>query len=405
MFEQPSFNIKNPLNFKTICKGNHVYIIDNEGIEYLDSMSGFWCVSLGYSNKKIKKNIQIQLNNLAYSNNMYQTTNLSQKFIEKLVPYFSHFKTVYFTNSGSMSCELAYRLAINFFNSPKKMGVCYLKYSYHGSSFISSLCSDQDTAFFGTPFNINNRYCVPIETQNGIVQEDLYITFLEKLFKKYNDKICLFIIEPIIGYGGVYKINKSTLEKTKKLCLKYNILLAIDEVVTGFGKTGKMFYANDIKSDFSILGKGLTNGFVPLSAVLINEKVMNGFEKIKLPFGFTFSSHPLGLAAGIAVMEETETILKNNLAVFNFKINKQNLEIFKKIKEIRQTGCMGSIEFYSKKDAEYVAHTSWEQGIVLHEAGNPFCVNWCLPLICSYKEINLFEKRLLNLLESVESIT
>lgn len=330
-------------------------LLMSDGKVYKDTMSGLWNVPLGYSNENIKQSMINQLVKLPYTSNFSgYHSETTEKYANEICKR-TNMSRVYFTNSGSAAVETAIKL------SGKQVAVCG-KHSYHGSTILSANASDQDINKF---WNIQNP--MSVHKFDGADQ-------LESICKGLFD-LSFVIIEPVIGAGGVYEWQPEVWNILKEYQQKGGIVI-LDETVTGFGKLGTMFAFEkyNIEPDMIILGKGITNGYFPMGACLINERI----EKTVKMFnhGFTYSGHPIGCAVALETLKE---------------IDKLDLE-HKQINGItRQYGCMGAIDFETPRQSLTFIKKMRELGYILEDGSeNVSTAVFCLPYI--FKDHNEFEE-------------
>jgi adenosylmethionine-8-amino-7-oxononanoate aminotransferase len=272
---------------------------------------------------------------------------------------------IYFTNSGSSAVETAIKI-VTHLKQNNSCGVA--KYSYHGSSVLSASASDQSINNWPTVVSPLNVFKFDsADTLKDIIKNNL----------------AFIIIEPVIAAGGVYEHSAEIFQLLKDYQDSGGIVI-FDEVVTGFGKCGKMFAKDvyDFNPDIMVLGKAMSNGYFPLAGCLVSERISS-----KLKFfnhGFTFSGHPVGSAAGLAVIDELE---KNGFSHqrYNKKI------VHERVKDHRIVGCMGAIEFYKKTDSLKFVNKIREKGYITENASeNLNSVVYCLPYILSDNDFNCF---------------
>ena len=330
-------------------------LLMSDGKVYKDTMSGLWNVPLGYSNENIKQSMINQLVKLPYTSNFSgYHSETTEKYANEICKR-TNMSRVYFTNSGSAAVETAIKL------SGKQVAVCG-KHSYHGSTILSANASDQDINKF---WNIQNP--MSVHKFDGAEQ-------LESICKGLFD-LSFVIIEPVIGAGGVYEWQPEVWNILKEYQQKGGVVI-LDETVTGFGKLGTMFAFEkyNIEPDMIILGKGITNGYFPMGACLINERI----EKTVKMFnhGFTYSGHPIGCAVALETLKE---------------IDKLDLE-HKQINGItRQYGCMGAIDFETPRQSLTFIKKMRELGYILEDGSeNVSTAVFCLPYI--FKDHNEFEE-------------
>jgi acetylornithine aminotransferase len=362
MKEIHSFSKTNSTTPK-VTKTFNFFIETSDGKIYKDTMSGLWCSPLGYSNINIKTAITKQLALNPYSSNFLGTNNdVSEEYCEKLCQV-TKMDRIYLSNSGSSAIETAIKIATHI----SRKNTCVVsKYSYHGSTVLSASASDQ---------SINNW---PVITEPLISYKFSNSLELEELLDK---NIGFVLIEPVIGAGGVYEHDHKTFELLKKYQQLGGIVI-FDEVVTGFGKTGYLFAKEkyNFNPDILVLGKAIANGYFPLAACCVTKNIIDNVKFFN--HGFTFSGHPVGSAAGLAMLKELKSFNHNK---FN-KILQHN-----KIYEHRIVGCMGAIEFNKKTDAIRFKKTMKLNGYILEEASeNSNSICYCLPYIFSEENFKEF---------------
>ena len=338
-----------------VITATHDELLMKDGRVLKDTMSGLWNVTLGYSNNNIKQSMMNQLVKLPYASNFSgyhsQTTEQYANEICKR----TNMSRVYFTNSGSAAVETAIKL------TGKEIAVCG-KHSYHGSTILSANASDQDINKF---WGIQN----PMSVHKFEDVEDL-ISICKGLYD-----MSFVIIEPVVGAGGVYEWQPEIWKVLEEYQQKGGIVI-LDETVTGFGKLGTMFAFEKInfKPDMIILGKGITNGYFPMGACLISERIEKSVKMFN--HGFTYSGHPVGCAAALETLKE---------------IDKLDLQ-HKQIKGVtRQYGNMGAIDFETPKQSLTFIKKMREAGYILEDGSeNVSTAVFCLPFI--FKDHDLFEE-------------
>jgi adenosylmethionine-8-amino-7-oxononanoate aminotransferase len=323
-----------------------------------DTMSGLWCVPLGYSNKDIKNEMINQLNTLPYGTNFLGRQNeITETYAEQICKV-TNMDRVYFTNSGSTAVETAIKIT-------KRKKAIVSKRSYHGSTILSACASDQK---INDSWNLNN----PIDVLKFNNAEDL-----EDILRKNTDAFVL--LEPVIAAGGVYEQPKEVFEVCKKYQQK-NVPLLLDETVTGFGKIGTLFAFEkyNLEPDVLILGKSITNGYFPMGACLTKNHMLDNIKFFN--HGFTYSGHPIGCAVALKVLQ-----ILSNTSLFNHKKFLKNKNI------TRQVGCMGAIDFESSKKSLKFLKDMLNEGYILeYGSENLNTIVYCLPYIMNETEYNNF---------------
>ncbi len=315
----PLFNIE-------IVKGKGCHVWDKEGNEYLDLYGGHAVISVGHSHPTYVKAISEQVSNLGfYSNSVVNS--LQQKLADKLGKACGYDDyALFLINSGAEANENALKLA-SFHNGKKR--VIAFKHAFHGRTSAAVRVTD------------NPRIIAP-------VNEDMQVTYLplndaeavEKELKKGD--VSSVIIEGIQGVGGIQVPTDNFMQELRALCTKYQAVMIVDEIQSGYGRSGKFFahqYAS-IRPDIITVAKGIANGF-PMGAVLISPI----FKPVYGMLGTTFGGNHLACAAAIAVLDimREEQLVKNAAQVGDYLL--QELQQLPGIKEIRGRGLMIGIEF------------------------------------------------------------
>lgn len=300
-----------------IESGQGVWVRDQAGRDYLEGMSGLWCISLGYGEKRLIEACRRQMETLAY----YHLTNhrshvpgidLAEKLIEIAPVPMSH---VWFANSGSEANDCAARLCWYYWNAkeqPARRKFIAHRRAYHGNTIASASLSGVGYAHeqFGLPLpgflhvECPDFYAAGLPGESEEEFSDRLLETLERLIESEGaDSIAGFFTEPIMAAGGVVIPPRRYLDGLQRLLREHDILLVADEVVTAFGRTGEMFGTTTmgLVPDMIVCAKGITSAYFPLSAVLINDRVFQAMvqQSERLPlFGLTmtYSGHPVGAA-------------------------------------------------------------------------------------------------------------
>lgn len=285
-----------------IVKGKGVMIYDENGKSYIDAISSWWVNIHGHSNKKIAKAVSKQLRTLEhviFSGFTHQPAeSLATKIIDVLPEGFSHF---FFSDNGSTAVEVALKMAIqyHFNNKNKKLKIIALKDSYHGDTF--GAMSVAERGIFNAPFHDLMFEVSFFDIQKQTINE----------FKKLcTDEVAAFIFEPLIqGAGGMLMHDEKKLDSLISYAQKKNIICIADEVMTGFGRTGKLFAMNYLHNtpDIVCLSKGITGGTMALGATVCNQKIFDAFysnDKSKTFYhGHSYTANPLACTAALASLK------------------------------------------------------------------------------------------------------
>jgi len=322
----PSDSLKNP---PVIVTGAHgVRIRDLDGHEVVDAVGGLWNVNLGYSCQPVKDAIARQLDQLPYYSTFRGTTNDQViELAEELRAFFAPdgLTRAFFTSGGSDSVETALRLARQYHKIRGEAGrtkFLSLKKGYHGTHMGGA--SVNGNANFRTQYEPLLPGCfhipAPYTYRNPFNEADparlaqMCLQALEdEIAFQGAGTIAAFIMEPILGAGGVIPPHGSFMPGVAALCRKNGILLIADEVITAFGRTGAWTGSRlwGVQPDFACTAKAITNAYFPFGATMIAEGVAEVFErdesgKAAIGHGYTYSGHPVGAAAALACLAETK---------------------------------------------------------------------------------------------------
>ena len=352
-----------------IEKSKGVSFYDTDGKEYLDSTSQLVCVSLGYKyNEEIDAAAAKQIEKLPYLTSFWGFTsdaviNCTRALAEIVPNGLDHF---YLTNGGTESTELSFQLARAYWKKKgsKKHIVISLYNSYHGTSFaalaatgVSKGLFEKDYApllggFIRAPSYYCYRCMLGLEYPECNIHCAGYIENLIELEGVEN--IAAIIVEPVHGTGGVIPAPPEYFPIIRRICDKLDVLLIADEVMTGFGRTGKAFGVDnwDVVPDMITMGKGISSSFVPLGGLAVNDKVwecLKGF----VASGATYSGHPVAAAISTKVLEiyKRDKIFENAAAMgdYSFSTLKAELGDLPFIGEISGLGLMLGIEIVEDK--------------------------------------------------------
>ena len=315
--------------------GNYVY--DSDGNKYLDGIAGLWCVNIGYKHPVMKKAIADQIDEIAYYATFGATVTppaaeLAAKLAEIAPGDLNH---VLFGTGGSIANDTAVRI-IHFYNNkrgkPNKKKIISRLDSYHGSTYMAMSLTGTQHDHIG--FDIANDLVHYISAPNCYRKEETYPwvktdeEFLDALVVEFENKIkdlgadnvAAFIAEPIMGAGGVIVAPKGYHKRFKEVCEKNDMLYISDEVVTGFGRLGHWFSSEavfDVLPDIITSAKGISSGYIPLSATILSDKIYDVIsdgpqaEGALFTHGFTYAGHPVACAAGLAnikIMEDEKLL-------------------------------------------------------------------------------------------------
>jgi acetylornithine/N-succinyldiaminopimelate aminotransferase len=330
-----------------IDHGKDCYVFDKNGKKYIDLVSGVATCTLGHGNKEFASAVKKQIEKITNPSNLYYSE--QQVILAGKIAKLSGLDKCFFSNSGTESAEAAMKLARKH---TKKPGVISTKHGFHGRTFggLSATWKEKIKA----PFK-------------PLLSDFKHVDYgdAQAVEKAMDNKIGAVIVEPIQGEAGIIIPPKGYLNELREICDKHNILLIVDEVQTGCGRTGKFFaYEYEkIKPDIVMLAKGLANG-IPIGATIAKQEVAASFESGD--HGSTFGGNPVACAAANFTVDQ---VIKNKMIT---NAEKQGIYIMEKIKslignevkEIRGKGLMIGIEI--KMNADDVVKKCSDKGLLIN---------------------------------------
>ncbi len=379
-----------------LSKGSGIYVWDVEGNRYYDFLSAYSAVNQGHCNERILDSLTSQAHKLTLTSRAFHNNVLGE--YEKYITKLFGFDKVLPMNTGVEGGETANKLARKWGYIKKgikenKARIIFARGNFWGRTLAAISSSDDPSSYKGFgPY---------MPGYDLIAYNDL--NALENELKDPN--VCAFMVEPIQGEAGVIVPDYGYLSSVRKICDKYNVLFIADEVQTGIGRTGKLLACDheNVKPDILILGKALSGGVYPVSAVLCNDDIMLCIQPGE--HGSTFGGNPLACAVAKTALE---VVIDENLSdnanlmgnIFREELNKLNSSI---IKEIRGKGLLNAIEI--KKTSSISA---WEICMLLKNKGllakptHGNIIRFAPPLIINKKEILECTSIITNVFKSIE---
>ena len=271
-----------------------------DGREVIDGMASWWCAIHGYNVPELNAAIEAQLKDMAhvmFGGLTHKPAAELAKLLLSIVP--NTMEKVFFSDSGSVSVEVAMKMALQYWQAQgqtKKTKLLALKHAYHGDTFgAMSVCDP-----------VSGMHHIFADALPKHHFSDVNVEAFEAQIKTHHAELAAVIIEPIVqGAGGMRFYSAELLKKIRELCDVYDVLLIVDEIATGFGRTGKLFTCEhaDIQPDIMCVGKALTGGYMTLAATLCSAKVCDGIhadDNGVLMHGPTFMANPLACSVAIA---------------------------------------------------------------------------------------------------------
>ena len=344
-----------------VKKANGVYLYDEKGEKYIDFSSQLMNVNVGHGRQEVTEAVRKQMEKLSYVSPPFTTDSrgILGKKIADITP--KNLNKTFFTLGGAESNENAIILAR--LHTKKHKIITHYR-SYHGATIGAVSAggdprkNEIDNQQVPNCIHVENPYYYRCPWYSTSFEEcgERAINNLENTINyEGSNNIAAIMMEGESGSSGCIKYPPNYLKKVSKLCKKYNILLIIDEVMSGFCRTGKWFGFNhhDIKPDIVTIAKGITSGYVPLGGVIVSNEIIDTFNNKFLPLGLTYSAHSVACAAANAVLDiyEKENLNENatNIGLYTDKLIKKLIKKHPSIGDWRNTGMLGCIELVKNR--------------------------------------------------------
>jgi len=402
---------------RIVNKAEHIYIYDSEGHKMLDGMSGLWCCNLGYSQKSIIEAVYQQMQELPYYNNFFNCSNqpaveLAKALVDVTPAQFNH---VFFTNSGSEANDTNIRLVHRYYDllgKPDKKQIISRKNAYHGSTIAAASLGGMSAMHeqargLDYVHHINQPHWF---AEGGDMDPNDFGLKVARELEAMIDHIgegnvAAFIAEPVQGAGGVIIPPDTYWPEIQRICDERDILLILDEVICGFGRTGRWFGCEtyDLKPDLMTFAKAITNGYMPLGGVMVSDKItdvlMSGGGEFA--HGLTYSGHPASCAAGL----ETLRILREGNIIEtaattigpHLQARLREFEDHPIVGQVRGKGMFAAVELVRDKTtrerlepesggAVFCRNRANSNGLMVRQTGDAMIM--APPLVCDISEID-----------------
>lgn len=389
---------KNGGNEIVIEKAEGSYYYDSHGKKYIDAISSWWVNLHGHSHPYIAKKIAEQASTMEHIMFSGFTHAPAIHLAEKLLNHLpSNQSKIFFSDNGSTAVEVAIKMALQFWNNrgEEKPLFIALENAYHGDTFGGMSVGERNVfnqAFEKLLFNVVH---IPLPTKNNITELE---SEMETLVK--NHPVAGFIFEPLVqGAAGMLMYESEFLDRLLNVCKKNKVITIADEVMTGFGRTGK-FFASDYlenKPDIICMSKGLTGGFMPLGATscagFIHEAFISEDKEKTFFHGHSYTANPLACSAALAsmeLMEDPKTFNQINMISESHLAFSDKVKSNKAVKNIRVKGTILAIELKTDEETHYLNSAAQmitdfflNKGILLRPLGNVF---YLIPPYCISKD-------------------
>ena len=407
---------------KVITRAQGSMLTDSDGRKYLDAMAGLWCVNIGYGREELAEAASRQMRELPYYNTFFQTSHvpviaLSARLAELVPGNLNHF---FFAGSGSEANDTNIRLVRHYWaqqGKPDKKIIISRKNAYHGSTMGG--------ASLGGMAPMHAQGGLPIADIHHIDQPNWYAEGgdmspdefgkeraqqLEKVIRELGeDKVAAFIAEPVQGAGGVIIPPQTYWPEIQRICDAHDILLIVDEVICGFGRTGNWFGHEtlNIRPDIITIAKGLSSGYAPIGGSVVSDEVAEVIAAGEFNHGYTYSGHPVAAAVALEnlrILQEEKIVARVRDVTGPYLAGRwAELADHPLVGEARIIGMMGSVALTPDKDAraDFAAEKGtvgvrcrdrcFANGLVMRHTGDRMVIS--PPLVISREEIDMLIER------------
>lgn len=409
-----------------IDRGEGIYVYDDQGRQYLEAMAGLWSVAVGFGEQRLVDAATRQMQKLPYYHTFtHKSHTPAIELAERLIGYTDgRMAKAFFTNSGSEANDTVIKLVWYYNNAlgrPDKKKIIARQRGYHGvtvaSASLTGLAGNHNG--FDLPLPRMLHTDCPHHYRNALPgeSEEDYATRLaaqlEALITREGpDTIAAFIGEPVMGAGGVIVPPRTYWQKIQQVLRKYDILLVADEVINGFGRTGKLWACQtfDIQPDVLVTSKQLTSSYMPLAAIMITDEIYQAFadytkELGTFGHGFTTSAHPVATAVGLEnlkIIEERKLIEHAASVAPRFQEGLRRFADHPLVGEVRGVGLIAAVELVSDKKTKagfepvgsvglHLFERCQANGLIVRNLGD--IIAFCPPLIISEDEIDQLLER------------
>ncbi|BBB59535.1 aspartate aminotransferase family protein [Undibacterium sp. KW1] len=412
---------------RLVASASGMYYRDQNGREILDGTAGLWCVPLGHSHPTVVKAVQESVATLDYAPAFQIGHPQAFELAEQLIAYSGNrFGQVFYTNSGSEAVDTAMKMVLAYHRSrgeAQRTRFISRERGYHGVGFggmsLGGLPANRKqfgTLLAGVDYLPHTHNLEKNAFTRGLPEYGTHLADeLERIIALHDiSTIAAVIVEPLAGSAGVILPSKGYLKRLRELCDKHGILLIFDEVITGFGRMATPFASDffDVTPDLMTTAKGLTNGVVPMGAVFSHQKIydalMEGPAGIELFHGYTYSGHPLAVAAGLAslkVFKEEEILEHAQSMTAYWEDGLHSLKGLPHVIDLRNVGLIGAIELESmpgKVGARAMAayKKAFAEGVLVRTTGDIIAMS--PPLILEKKHVDQLFGKLHDILKHLD---
>lgn len=399
-------------------RGEGVYLYDTKGRRFIDAISSLWCNVHGHNHPKLNKALEEQLKKVAHTTTLGSSNVPAILLAKRLVEISPEGLTkVFYSEDGAEAVEIAIKLAYQYWKNKgeKRKVFITLSEAYHGDT-LGSVSLGGIELFHGTykdllfeSIKLPSPYLFCKERYGRLCEEckEELLGMLEDLLKSRDDIVAISLEAGIQAAAGMLPFPKGFLRGVRELTQRYRVLMIVDEVATGFGRTGTMFYCEQegVSPDFMCLGKGMTGGYLPLAATLTTEEVFNAFlgefgELKHFYHGHTYTGNNLACAVALAnldIFEEERTLERLKPKIKHLSKRLEEFWDLPHVGDVRQLGFMAGIELvkdkrtgekfpYGQRTGFKVAYKCREKGVFLRPLGDVMVL--MMPLVIDFDQMD-----------------
>jgi putrescine aminotransferase len=377
------------------AEGSGARLRDIEGREYIDGTCGLWVCPVGHGRVELAEAARRQLERLEYYASFWDFSNRPSIELAERLAVLAGLERVFYTNGGSEGTESALklaRLAWHAQGAPERTVVLTRAFAYHGVSYgaLAATGIPPLREGFGELPGGFELLTVPYPFR-GTTTDALIAELEQRIEAVGAERIAAFIGEPVIGVGGMIPPHEDYWPRVQEVLRRHGILFILDEVVTGFGRTGAWFAAEHwggLEPDLVVTAKGLTSGYFPLGAVLIGDRVAAMLDGVAFRHGFTYNGHPTGCAVALenlAIIEREQLVQRAAVLGERLLAGLAELERLPAVLEARGFGLMAGLEI-DVEDAAELADRIRAAGVIVRATGEKLVLS--PPLVISEEDLD-----------------
>jgi adenosylmethionine-8-amino-7-oxononanoate aminotransferase len=379
----PYTSTLNPLSCYPVVSAKGVHLTLEDGTELVDGMSSWWSTIHGYNHPKLNAALQSQsekMSHVMFGGITHQPAIDVSKKLLQLAP--DNMEHIFLADSGSVAVEVSLKMALQYWHArgERRPKFLTLSHGYHGDTFAAMSVTDPNNSMHSLYKGFLPEHIFADSPKIGFWDEwnEADISDFKSKMEAHHSEVAAVILEPIVqGAGGMRLYHPTFLQRVRELCDQYGVLLILDEIATGFGRTGKLFASEhaNIQPDIMCVGKALTGGYMTLSATLTSKHVADtvcGGEAGCFMHGPTFMGNPLACAVASASLDivasnQWQSQVSSIESLFAELLPK--LKLYSNVKDVRWLGAIGVVETHKAVNMEVIQKHFVEQGVWIRPFG------------------------------------